>query len=143
VRRFVDTTVLLGAFLEDNPHHNACLKLLRTLTPEADGCGAHSLAEFYSVLTRMPLPLRLSPEQSGILLREVQQRLQAIALTAEEYMQTMNLAVENRVPGGQIYDALLLRCARKFEADRVYTLNLRHFRGLAPDLAERIVTPEV
>ena len=53
----------------------------------------------------------------------------------------MRMAVENRVPGGQIYDALLLDCARKFEADRIYTLNLRHFRRLAPDLAPRVVAP--
>jgi predicted nucleic acid-binding protein len=40
-----------------------------------------------------------------------------------------------------IYDALLLACARKANADRIYTWNLRHFRALAPDLAERIVAP--
>jgi hypothetical protein len=89
----------------------------------------------------MPLALRLSPDQAGILLRQVQQRLQAIALTAEEYAHAMRMAVENRVPGGQIDDALLLDCARKFEADHIYTLNLRHFRRLAPDLAERIMMP--
>jgi predicted nucleic acid-binding protein len=143
VRRFVDTTVLLGAFLEENPYHHACLELFRTLTPETDACGAHSLAEFYSVLTRMPLPLRLAPEQARILLGQVQRRMQAIALTADEYMHAMKLAVENRVPGGQIYDALLLRCARKFEADRIYTLKLRHFRRLAPDLADHIQAPGV
>jgi predicted nucleic acid-binding protein len=45
------------------------------------------------------------------------------------------------LPGGQVYDALLLACARKSGADAIYTWNLKHFRQLAPDLAKRIRTP--
>jgi predicted nucleic acid-binding protein len=40
-----------------------------------------------------------------------------------------------------IYDALLLACARKAAAERIYTWNERHFKLVAPDLAERIVAP--
>jgi predicted nucleic acid-binding protein len=43
--------------------------------------------------------------------------------------------------GGIVFDALLLACARKVDAERIYTWNVRHFRMVAPDLAERIVTP--
>jgi predicted nucleic acid-binding protein len=43
--------------------------------------------------------------------------------------------------GGIIYDALLIACARKIDAERIYTWNVRHFQMVAPDLAERIVEP--
>jgi predicted nucleic acid-binding protein len=43
--------------------------------------------------------------------------------------------------GAVIYDALILACARKVRAERIYTWNLRHFRAVAPDLAAKIVTP--
>ncbi len=43
---------------------------------------------------------------------------------------------------GQIYDALMPYCAIKSGAERIYTLNVRHFQGLAPpEIASRIVTP--
>lgn len=40
-----------------------------------------------------------------------------------------------------IYDALILACARKVKADRIYTHNLKHFRQLAPDLTASIMAP--
>ena len=36
---------------------------------------------------------------------------------------------------------LLLVCARKVKAQKIYTLNRRHFAALAPDLAAKITTP--
>jgi predicted nucleic acid-binding protein len=40
-----------------------------------------------------------------------------------------------------IFDALLLACARKSHAERIYTWNEKHFRMVAPDLADRITNP--
>ncbi len=40
-----------------------------------------------------------------------------------------------------IYDALILACARKVNATRIYTLDIKHSRRIAPDLAARIVEP--
>jgi len=45
------------------------------------------------------------------------------------------------LPGGTISDALLLTCARKVDAERIYTWNVRHLKLVAPDLAGRILTP--
>jgi predicted nucleic acid-binding protein len=45
------------------------------------------------------------------------------------------------ISGAGIHDSLTLACARKARAERIYTWNLRHFRAVAPDLAERIVAP--
>ncbi len=42
---------------------------------------------------------------------------------------------------GMIDDALHLACARKVDAQQIFTWNARNFRSLAPDLASRIITP--
>jgi hypothetical protein len=44
--------------------------------------------------------------------------------------------------GAIVFDALHLRCAQKSACDRIYTFNVKDFRGLAPDgLQSRIVSP--
>ena len=64
-----------------------------------------------------------------------------ITLSAGEYLDTMNRLAELGHSGGMIYDALLLACARKAAAKRIYTLNVNDFRQAAPDLSERIMAP--
>lgn len=45
-------------------------------------------------------------------------------------------------PGAKIYDALLLRCAEKCPAQRIYTFNLWDFKQLAPNhLQNKICAP--
>ena len=132
---------MIAAFLESNARHAECRALLLRMHPEMAACGAHSQAEFYSVLTRLPSRLRLRPEQAWLLLEEVHKRVTPVALTAPEYFRALKNIAQAGTPGGQVYDALLLACARKYDPDRVYTLNTRHFSALAPDLADRIVTP--
>ena len=64
------------------------------------------------------------------------------ALDGSEYLDVVRRTAQRGFEGGRVYDALLLfSCARKFEADRVYTWNLADFQQLAPELADRIRTP--
>jgi predicted nucleic acid-binding protein len=141
VKCFLDTSVLIAAFLESDTHHADCRALLLQVCPETAACGAHSLAEFYSVLTRLPVPLRMRAEQVWLLLEDVHERVTPVALTSSEHFRELKRIAEMGIQGGRVYDALLIACARKQGAERIYTLNLRHFRSLAPDLADRIVTP--
>jgi predicted nucleic acid-binding protein len=64
-----------------------------------------------------------------------------VALDPEEYITAIRDAAKLRIAGGTIYDALLVKCARKVGAQRIYTWNVLHFKLVAPDLAERIFTP--
>jgi predicted nucleic acid-binding protein len=65
----------------------------------------------------------------------------AVALDTNDYLEAIHSTSRRGLSGGIIHDALLLACARKARAERIYTWNLRHFRAIAPDLAERIVAP--
>jgi hypothetical protein len=104
-------------------------------------CAAHTLAELYASLTGMPPPHRFLPAQALLILENVRARLNCVALTAEEVFETTQRMAKLKLPGGIIYDALLLTCARKVEASQIFTWNVKHFKLVAPDLAERIVTP--
>jgi predicted nucleic acid-binding protein len=76
-----------------------------------------------------------------LLLDGFRAKLKFVALTADEVHETAGRVSRLGLAGGVIYDALLLACARKVDAERIYTWNVRHFQMVAPDLAGRIVTP--
>lgn len=101
----------------------------------------HSLAELFNVLSGRPLPLRLSPLDAANIVAHTAQRFKTISLTASEYVEAVEGLARLGHSGGMIYDAVIVACARKSKATRIYTLNQRHFRLVAPDLAARIVEP--
>lgn len=138
---FLDTSVLIAASDAAHPKHGPSRPLLLSATIETTACGAHSLAEAYAVLSRLPGGRQQRPEAAGLIIEHIVKRVTAVPLTPEEYAGTIRDAALARLAGGTIYDALLIACARKVNAQRFYTWNVKHFRMVAPDLAERMVTP--
>ena len=53
----------------------------------------------------------------------------------------MTVAAEKGIVGGLIYDMLLARCAVKAGADILYTINVKHFAQLGPDISRRLKSP--
>ncbi len=137
---FFDTSVLIPVFLEDHEHHEASLAAFVAADKKQACCAAHSLAELYSVLTRLP-GNRLSGEQVLLFLEAIEEHLTLIALDGREYYSAIREAAGAGIVGGMLYDALLARCARKAAAQVIYTWNLQHFRRLGPEVAKRIKTP--
>lgn len=105
-----------------------------------DFCAAHSLAEVYATMTRLPGRHRLSGEQVLLFLDNIREHLTLIALTGDEYHAAIRDAVGDGVIGGTIYDAVIARCALKAKADTVYTWNTRHFAQFGNGIAERLRT---
>ncbi len=132
---------MVAAFLGDHPHHQASLELFASAEKSKTYCAAHSLAEVYAALTRLPLRPPVAPEQALLFLQDARRRLHAIALSEAEYFEVLEEAARQGVVGGRLYDALLLACAEKAKAELIYTWNLGHFRQLRPDLARRIRMP--
>ena len=104
-------------------------------------CGAHSLAEVYSSLTRMPGRHRISGEQAMLFLSDLRQRLTIVSLDDGEYFQAIAGAAASGVVGGAIYDALLADCAVKAKAEAIYTWNVKHYEQLGAELVRRVRTP--
>jgi predicted nucleic acid-binding protein len=138
---FYDTSVLVAAFWGDHLQHEKSLRVFAEATPKDSACAAHSLAELYSVMTRLPVRPIVSPDQALLFVEDVRKHLSIISLTEDDYISTLKEASEHGVAGGRIYDALILRCAIKAHTKTIYTWNTTHFRQLAPSMEERIQTP--
>ena len=138
---FLDTSVLIPIVQVSHVHHRPSRDLWNLLVRKETTISSHTLAETYATLTSMPPGLRVSPADAVSTIEMFLTRLTPISLSPDEYLETIRAAARLGLSGGMIYDALLLACARKVNADRIYTWNLKHFKAVAPDLAARIVTP--
>ena len=138
---FLDTSVMIAAFWGDHADHDASLRVFVEASRETGACGIHSLAEVYAVMTALPARPILGPEQVFLFVQQVADRLTTVTLDGAEYLDAIRELSDRGLAGGRVYDALLLACARKSQAETIYTWNVKHFRQIAPDLAERIRTP--
>ena len=132
---------MVAAFWGDHPLHATSLRVFVEANRQTSACGIHSLAEVYAVMTALPARPPLAPEQAVLLVEQVSQRLAIVALDEAEYRNAIRDLADRGLGGGRVYDALLLACARKSQAESIYTWDEKHFRQIAPDLAGRIRTP--
>lgn len=138
---FVDTNVIVAAATPSDPRHEACILALATADRRGGFCSSHSLAEIFSILSGRPGAIRLPPLQAARIVAHIKDRYTIISLTPSEYLVAIGEAARLGQSGGMVYDALLMACARKAKARRIYTLNAQHFRLVAPDLASKIIEP--
>jgi predicted nucleic acid-binding protein len=141
MKGFLDTSVLVPVFYGDHVHHRASLDLFIQFDKSTGCCEAHSLAEVYSTLTRMPGKHRISGEQAMLFIGSVRERLSIIALSGDEYADALQTASSLGIVGGAIYDALLAHCAIKIQAETIYSWNSRHYAQCGPDVIRRLRTP--
>ena len=141
MKALLDTSVLVAAFLGDHENHDASLDLFLRYGKREGCCAAHSLAEVYSTVTRLPGKHRVSGDQANLLLGEIGRNLTVVALSDVEYFDAIARASAAGVVGGAIYDALIGACARKARVDTLYTWNPRHFQAPGLSFAKRIRTP--
>jgi predicted nucleic acid-binding protein len=141
VKAFFDTSVLVPVFYGDHEHHERSMAAFKKYPKPQSCCGAHSLAEVYSTLTRMPGKHRIAPDQAILFVQDLYERLTLFALDGEEYWQALRRYAALEITGGTIYDGLLVQCALKARAEIVYTWNVKHYGQLGPDISKRLRTP--
>ena len=141
MKGFLDTSVLVPVFYGSHVHHQASIDLFIQFDKSTGCCGAHSLAEVYSTLTRMPGKHRISAEQAMLFVGSIRERLSVIALTGDEYADALQASSACGIVGGGIYDAMLAHCAIKAQADMIYTWNARHYALCSPEVTQRLRTP--
>jgi predicted nucleic acid-binding protein len=141
MREFFDTSVLVAAFWRGHTHHQASLERFADADRRTSSCALHTLAEVYATMTALPVKHVIPPEQALLFVQEVRDRCTVVALNEEEYCRTMEKAAERGFSSGRIYDALLLACAAKIDAQTIYTWNIKHFQKIDPDIADRVRTP--
>ena len=140
---FFDTSVLVAAFVETHPQNSACLPWLdRVQTLEIQGViSAHTLAELFSVLTRLPRQLRIPPQLAQELMQINLQHFEKVPLQIEDYDWAIERMVCLKLSGGAIFDALIAAVVLKVEVDRLLTLNPKHFSRLGVEIASIVQIP--
>lgn len=132
---FLDTSVLVAAVVTKHEHHTRAFDVLdRVQNGKDEGhISGHSMAEMYSILTKLPPPFRHTPEQALLSIEEnVIKHFRVTALSPNEYAPLIREAALSGIQGGTIYDAVLLKCAARSGAEKIWTFNLKHFQNIAP-----------
>jgi predicted nucleic acid-binding protein len=142
---FLDTSVLVSAVIKQHVAHERAFAVLERIQNKKDEAviSAHSLAEMYAVLTKLPAPYRHTPEQALLSIEEnILKHFKIVGLVGSEYAALLREAAAAGLQGGTVYDALLLKAAIKAGVEVIYTLNLKHFQAFAsPDVAVKLSVP--
>ena len=136
-----DTSVLVPVFVPGHIHHERSFQLFSRATVKSAFCAAHSLAEVYATMTRLPGKHRTSGQQALTFLEMIQERFSLVALNVADYLATIREAAALGIVGGTSYDALVAACALKAKADVLYTWNTGHFLLLGDEVSRKVRTP--
>jgi predicted nucleic acid-binding protein len=140
VKVYFDSSVLVAAMVEEEEHHSAALKALAET--EEGFTATHALAETFATFTSGRLDIQMAPNEAmHILDANVVHRLEVVELSLADYLQAMQSSQKAGARGGAIFDMLHLQAARRGRADRILTINVRHFQTFAPDLKSAISLP--
>ncbi len=131
-----DTSTLVPAIVTSHPQHRVCWQWLENArTAQIQGVvSTHTLAELYSVLTRLPYRPTINPAIAQRQIRENLQDFEKIPLTPEDYDTAIDRMVSLKLTGGGIFDALIAQAALKAGADVLLTLNPKHFVRLGNEI---------
>jgi len=138
---FFDSSVLVGVIFADCPEHADCFHAWKNSAERF--VYSHGLLETFSQLTGGRLGTPIAPDVAAQLIsRNVKQsRVHVVSLDPDELLENLEKTRHVGVRGGAIYDHMHLCAARKVEADRIFTLNKRHFMAIAPTLSLKILHP--
>lgn len=144
MRVLLDTSVLVAAMIEAHPHHERSLPWLQRIKAQTDKgvVAAHSIAEVYAILTRLPLQPRISPRLAQHLITQnIIDLCEIVALTGVEYLTLVEHLANENIQGGATYDALILHTAANAAIDQIVTFNIDDFRRVYPSLTAKVVEP--
>lgn len=96
-----DTSVLVPALVEGHPEHEAAHAAMSSVT----ALPAHVLLETYSVLTRLPPPLRIGAAEAATAVGAL--RHHVADLPAERVRALVADCARHGITGGAVYDALV------------------------------------
>ena len=137
---YFDSSALIAGMVEEEEHHAASLKALAEC--EDGFTSTHALAETFATITSGRLGIQLAPNEAWrIINTNVAGRLNILELTFADYRQAMQNCQAAGARGGAIFDMLHLQAARRGNAERILTINIRHFQTFAPDLQNKISLP--
>ena len=130
MKHFLDTSVLVESCLSQSPKFAAADALVNSSEAFTS---AHALAEAYATLSGDPR-LQIQPADAAQMVEDLATTVSVSALRVADYRQLISSAPAKGIRGGTIYDALHAQTARRSGCKEIRTLNIAHFKHVAPDL---------
>ena len=144
MKALFDTNTIVAALVKAHPHHARALPWLKK-AQQADiiaFMAAHSLAEVYSTLTKLPIQPKISSALAErLVLQDIIPHFQIITLDQSDYLTVLNILATNNIEGGATYDALIAHAAFKAQADKLLTFNVKHLKRVYPAIAHIVEEP--
>lgn len=144
MKTLFDTNMLIAALIETHPHHSRAWPWLQKARRKdiVALVGAHSLAEVYSTLTKLPIYPKISPVLAEkLILEDIIPYFQIIALDQTDYRTVLHILATHDIEGGATYDALVAHAAYKGQAEKLLTFNVKHFKKVYPAIAHIVEEP--
>ncbi len=142
---FFDTSVLVASAIDVHRHFGPASAAVGRVAAGNDKgwISQHSIAEIYAVLTRLPVVPRIHPLEAATIIRDnFLRNFAVVGIEKKDYLAVVEAVSQSGWPGGKIYGALLLRCAEKCRAQKIYTLNVRDLQQMAQDrVRDKICSP--
>ena len=130
MKRFLDASILVEACLAQSPKFAAADALVKTGEAVTS---AHALAETYATLSG-DARLKINPHDAAQMVVDLAQAIEIHALGARPYVALIQAAPSAGIRGGSFFDAIHAQTARETQCTEIHTLNVRHFKLVAPDL---------
>jgi predicted nucleic acid-binding protein len=143
VKVLFDTNVLVAAFVPQHPNYAICRPWFqRAKAGEFQGyVSLHSLAELYSVLTKLPLAEKITPlAAQGIILPSLEGFVK-VQLDVADYVAAIEVVTRYGLVSGAVFDAVIAQAGLKVGVDRILTFNVRDFERLGDAVRELIQVP--
>ena len=140
---FVDSSVLVAVAVDSHVHHAPATAWANCWYQSAElVTSTHALAELYATVTRRgPRGFGVPHSDARSIVTTFRQRIRVVPLLLDDYIHLFERAEELGVHGPQVYDLLHAEAARKAGAEKIATINARHFRSIWPP--EHLVDPTV
>lgn len=139
-----DTSVLVAASITIHSQHTAAIGWMEKVITKKITLivAAHSIAEIYSVFSRLPITPRVTPQEAQHLISEnILKHAKIVSLTEQDYWETIEMLSNLDLGGGVTYDALLFKAAKNAKADKILTFNAKDFIRWCPKMPDYIIIP--
>lgn len=94
-------------------------------------------------MTRLPLPLRVLPNEAEAAIADLLEYLEAVSsLVAEDYQKVVARMANLELMGGGVFDAVIAQAALKTGVDQLLTLNSKDFVRLGDEITVLVQVPE-
>jgi predicted nucleic acid-binding protein len=131
----VDTSCLVPLMSSWHPHHEATIQALEELKRQKARLitASQAVIECFSVLTRLPDRIRISPREAYERMREnLSENFRVVGLDPNVCWMALDAISARELGGGLIYDAIIAHCCAQAGATILLTWNVQDYARVAP-----------